>query len=291
MSLPIDMWLEVSKYISVDDQPAFYRVNKAIQALPIQNYIHVPSNNEIVNWLFMQSEQIKYSIFKHGKLNNIIQLRFQFDHQSIRMICFNLTDGKIYRPTISGNSDKYLSHHCGFYVTVNYNNFNRYSKENLTIINTKNEILEYLDGTTLDLSWKLYGINWLITREILSFRKSYKNISIDKCFIELMAKYLTSNIPEIINIYGWLSYLHAITKLLNDTAGMKLENDFSQLIDKPINSSIYCKSLFDHTRPNFLPYKVDNTVYCDWLSNWILQLDSNNLGDNLDIMTYINHEY
>ncbi len=72
---------------------------------------------------------------------------------------------------------------------------------------------------------------------------------------------------------------------------MKLENDFSHLIDKPINSCIYYKSLSDHTRPMFSPYQVDNKIYCDWLYHWLLQLNSNDLVENLDLITYTHNEY
>lgn len=256
MILPIDIWSEISKHISISDQANFYRINKAIYALPINNYCHMPSNHEIVNWLFKQSEEMKYSIFKRGiERKKNLSLYFGTSITKGKKIYLNLKSGEIYRST--ENKVKQL-------------------------IATKKEALEYLQNTSLYLSIRKRA-NWLVTREILSFRSSYivQNISSDACYVQLMAKYLA--LPATMSLYNWLEYLQQIAKLLNKTTRLTFEHAFSRFINKPIISSIS-----DITAD---PYKNGYDTFrqridCStWLSNWILQLDSKDLIENLDLVT------
>ena len=258
MSLLRDIYFTIGLFLPSEAQPKYHQVCKTFREFPIdfEQYCVPPSKFEIPE--ILQSTTAEFLFTSSSCYRKYLYLEY--------------TTKPIYgyTPTVSQNDPKV-------------------SKK--VLINTKDELLSFLQDATLILNFEPFidtTTNWLLTRRILSTRtscistgmvKDSKRIfSTDFCYIELLTK--GSPLFEWDNSVDCLHYLSTLVELINSSTQKQFEKEISQALKLPFTFNLSNPEAADYFHPQWV-VPIDIQYLTDWLRNWIAQLQPTDLANNL----------
>ena len=254
MSLPRDIYLHIGTFLPLSAQAKYHQVCKTFREFPIdlEQCCVPPSNLEIVTFLSSESKTINLVFYSTSCFRKYIILK------AGKMI------GRTRILNKNGNNPKVSEYE----------------------LNTFDEVLSFLSDAKLILYFEPFFNtieNWLVTRQILSLRKtgmlklpSYERItSMDVCYIRLLT--CGSPIIEWDNSVDVLHYLYSLIELINSPTQKRFEKEFASTLKLPFDINIS-----DPTEANYsialAPVKIDTLHTTLWLKQWIAQLQPSDLA-------------
>lgn len=255
MSLPPDIYGCISDYLPLSNQAAFRRASTATYSARVdwqKKCCEPPTTTEIVNWLWKQhlllsnpGTRSQYKI--KFESDNLVFFPFadianQYDYLQQVLIILDVRTGKLLKGLESNNN-----------------------------INSKDELLNILSGKQ---PYMKSTNNWKMLRGIFSQRTICitKGILPDRCYLELLANYLSS--------LDWETLLVELHFLINRQAFSKLFDDMSLAFNLSI---VFDDFMWDNYQDDYLDSLVPEMdtipldVYGAWIKRWILNLQSSDL--------------